>query len=169
MKYRNRRAGIFLIQIAIVLALSALVTMLVINNYGIINQLAVRHELEALMRTCVFLQQRAMTRGQSETLLFNTGQNTYTYDNEQYTLPTNVCFGILPGVHGPPSAPHKPLTAPITFEGQRITFFSDGIISAGLICLTDINKRYMYALSVGISQVSYLRKYRYNGAWSRLS
>ena len=40
-------------------------------------------------------------------------------------------------------------------------FFKDGTVSAGIIYLIDKNKTAMYALSCGISSISYLRRYKY--------
>ena len=47
--------------------------------------------------------------------------------------------------------------------------YPDGIIQSGTVYVIDSSKKCMYALSSPISQVSYLRKYSYNGKWQPLS
>ena len=57
----------------------------------------------------------------------------------------------------------------ITFPGYAIHFYPTGIISSGTVYLVDKKKKCMYALSNAVSQVSYLRLYRYDGRWKLIS
>lgn len=127
-----------------------------------------RNELDALALTCRFLQQRAMITAQPQELIFDQRQRSYHYLDQQHQLPPNISFGLVPGVHGPPSLPSHPLTSAITFDHSRIIFHPDGIISPGMVCLTNTQQQCIYALSCGVSHVSYLRKYRYTGSWTRI-
>ena len=86
------------------------------------------------------------------------------------SLPHTVQFGVLPGIMGPPATPTHAITQPITFVGNKILFYPEGIIQAGAIYLKDTKNRVQYALSSGVSTVSYLRKYQYTGGeWKLLS
>ena len=79
-------------------------------------------------------------------------------------------LGFLPGAKGPPCAPTEVIKQPITFKGNKIIFNPDGIISAGSIYVVDATGRSMYALTSGVTPVSYLRMYRYdNGTWVGLA
>ena len=69
---------------------------------------------------------------------------------------------------GSPGSPTHRIEKAITFPGSKIHFYPTGIISSGTAYLVDKNKQYMYALSNAVSQVSYLRFYRYDGGWKLL-
>lgn len=49
-----------------------------------------------------------------------------------------------------------------TFVQNRIIFFPDGKIQPGSLYLTDTQERYLYALTIPVGQVSYIRRYRYD-------
>jgi len=83
-------------------------------------------------------------------------------------LPAKVFFGFMPGAKGPPASANKLILKSITFTNNRIIFYPTGIISAGTVYLIDQAKQVMYALSNGVSQISFLRTYRYNGSWQPL-
>lgn len=86
-------------------------------------------------------------------------------------LPDAVKFGFLQGANGPPSSPGKPILSPITFKDIgsgmfKITFYTDGKVQPGTVYFIDKNKNFMMALTCPISQVSFIRKYKYNqGKW----
>lgn len=86
-------------------------------------------------------------------------------------LPDAVKFGFFQGAKGPPSFPNKPITSPITFKNMgdgkfKVTFFSDGKVQPGTVYFVDKNRNFMMALTCPISQVSFIRKYKYNqGKW----
>lgn len=97
-------------------------------------------------------------------LLDETG-NRYHCDGVWYNLPATIRFGFLPESKGPPSTPTRPIRSAITFPGKKVSCFPDGTIQAGTVYLVDDKKSSMYALTSGVSAVSFLRKYRYDGTW----
>lgn len=110
-----------------------------------------------------------MITGKQERLSFNVKANTYSFDGCTYTLPRSICYGCGKGIQGPPSCHNRFLEHPITFVNDSIIFYSSGIIQSGSVYLTDIDKSVMYALSVPVSQVSFVRMYRYDTKWVEIS
>ena len=103
-----------------------------------------------------------MLSNKQQDVYFDIANNRYTFNGTVCTLPSQIMFGVIPGVKGPPSLPKKLVAKPITFKGSRISFFPEGIISSGTIYVTDRYKKFLYAISCSVSQVSYLRKYAFN-------
>lgn len=143
-----------------------------LDKYVLLN------ELEKLVMTFSYLQQRSIATTQQEYLIFSTETNSYSYTGPQnklihVVLGKNIKFGFIDGVKGPPSSPTQPITKAITFthskEKQIATFSPEGKISPGTVYLIDANKMGMGALTCPISGVSYIRKYKYaNGKWQTL-
>lgn len=154
-----------LIELLIVLALFTLITTLTIANFGFLNRLVTRTELEHLHSVCRYLQQKSLATNEKQILTFNLSDNSYTFNNTLYKLPTAITFGIPPGIKGPPATPKKVITRPITFKNNTIIFCSDGIISAGTLYLRDTRSNSIYALTSAVAQVSMVRLYRYDGKW----
>lgn len=113
----------------------------------------------------MYLQRIAMVTNKKQILTFDTARNCYTYRGHEERLSSYTTFGTLNNVKGPPSTPTHTINNPITFIGKRITFTPNGILQPGTIYLTDKNKQYQFALSVPVSQISFLRKYQYDGKW----
>lgn len=92
-------------------------------------------------------------------------------EHVKYTLPDVVDFGFLQNVKGPPSCPGKKIQKCITFkkinENQfEATFFANGKISPGSIYFVDRGRNFLMSLTSPISQVSFIRKYKYEkGLW----
>ena len=157
--------GFSLIEMMVVIALIMLISSLASINTYYLHKAVVHTELDLLYNTCCYLQHMAMATNQKQELLFNLAGQCYTYNSEKHALPGVVQFGILPQVNGPPSSPSHALTLPITFSNEKIVFYPDGIISSGIIYMIDSNHHDIYALSSGVANVSFLRKYRYDGKW----
>lgn len=133
-----------------------------------LHRMMVRGELDQLYTLCYMLQRSAMMFHQSQKITFDVANNVYRYKTTEYKLPNNVRFGVAPGVKGPPSSPDLPVSNPVTFKENSITFTPDGIIQPGAVYFTDRNQRYTYALSCAVGQVSYLRRYQYTTKWALL-
>jgi len=93
----------------------------------------------------------------------------YTFGAVDEQLPKSIRFGAPAEVKGPPATPMRPVDSPITFKNAQITFYPDGIISAGTVYLTDTDQKTCYALTCGVGSVSFLRAYRYDKGWQLLS
>jgi len=131
------------------------------------NQL--RYEIDKLETMLTYLQQSAMARGQKITVLFDLKKNSYSFTTgnkrSDIQLSPNIKFGYLNGCLGPPSNPKKRITTPISFHTKSaqatLKIQPNGQSTAGTIYFTDKDKKLMGALTCGVSQVSYIRKYTY--------
>lgn len=138
----------------------------------------VRLELDNLYGHCMRLQQEALLTGRRRELVFDTIHQRYEIDKKTYALSPHVMFADPSHAPRPPSQTKGPQIkesgidesqAGITFVKNKIIFYPDGIISSGTVYLTDKLKKHLYALSVGISQVSFIRRYSYQNGWVLLS
>lgn len=129
------------------------------------TDIATRLELEKLYALCQYAQRYAMASNNIQTITFNVSTNTYRFLEWEEQLTSGVQFGFMRNAQGPPAQPTSLLSKPITFAGNHITFYPDGIMQSGTLYLVNTNKTSMYALSNAVSQVSHVRKYKYNGAW----
>lgn len=164
----KQNKGFSLIEVLIVLALIGTITALAIWNTQSLYRLTVRADIEKLYTTCLYLQQKALSCQEKQTLYFALDKKTYRYENCAERLNTQVLYGFIAGAKGPPSSPHVLITQENSFENNQIVFYPDGVIQAGTLYLTDVNKRVLYALTSGVGQVSFLRKYYYDGSWHLL-
>jgi len=167
MKWLNKQ-GFTLIELAVVFALFLLLTILIQINSNFLNRLIIQSEIEKLYTICRYLQQCALVSNKEQALIINQDLKSYQYQNHTETLPVQVSFGFVSGTKGPPSCADNMIRSAITFTRNRIIFYPTGIISSGTIYLTDHVKQVMYALSNGVSQISFLRIYRYDGTWQPL-
>jgi len=163
-----RQAGFSLTELLVVIAIIAVLATLTGMNTSLFNRVLVRAEMEKLCTMCQYARHLAMATNTVQKIHINTTQHSYTLNEHTEILAPCVRFGYMPDVHGPPAHPQLPLYKPVTFQHDNITFYPDGIIEAGTIYLVDTNYHSMYALSNAVSQVSYLRKYRYNRTWERI-
>ncbi|MCK4499119.1 hypothetical protein KAU11_01325 [Candidatus Babeliales bacterium] len=157
-------AAFTLIELLLTLSLFIFLATLTIPLPSFFTKALVKSEVEQLHTTFSFLQQKALATGAKQKLSFDISNNRYTYQLKSklvtHTLPAKVSFDFLPNALGPPSKANRPITQASTF-GAYITFFPDGTITPGTIYLVDNNKKIMNALTVPVSDVSYVRKYRY--------
>jgi len=167
MKWLNKQ-GFTLIELAVVLALFLLLSIFAQINIKFLDRMILHTEIEKLHSICRYLQQCALVSNKQQELIFSPTNKSYRHHNHNETLSTKASFGFMPGVKGPPASANKLIQKSITFVNNRIIFYPTGIISAGTVYLTDQEKQVMYALSNGISQISFLRIYRYKNSWQSL-
>lgn len=155
----------------VVVSLIGFLTMLTVANVSFFTRAYTRTELEKLHAVCRYAQQKALMTNTAQTITLDAAGNPHRYmwGALQEQLPTSVIFGTPPGVKGPPATPTRLIESPVTFKNSQITFYPDGIISAGTVYLTDVDKKTLYALTCGVSQVSFLRAYRYDKGWQLLT
>jgi prepilin-type N-terminal cleavage/methylation domain-containing protein len=159
------KSGFTLIEVMVVLALFAFVVMLGMMQLTFLDNTIVHAEVDKLATVCSYVQQKAIASNSDQILVCDTENNKYRGDNVNETLSSRVCFGFLPNVLGSPGSPARVINKAVTFPGSSIYFYPTGTISSGTVYLTDKSKKNMYALSNAVSQVSYLRLYRYDGKW----
>lgn len=158
--------GFSLTELMIVIAIIMVLASLIGFNIHFFNNARIHSELNLLHAACSYLQQKAIASNMTQELIFDATHNTYSVQGQIHSLPAALRFALIPNVKGPPSSPTLVVKEPITFANHTITFYPDGIISAGTVYITD--SQVLYALSSGIAHVSYLRKYRYDGVWHLL-
>lgn len=160
--------GFTLIELLVVLSLFALLATLGIKQLSFLDETIVHAQIDKFAAMCSYLHQKAMATDTEQLLICDEQKNEYRSGDIKGTLPLTVCFGFLPNVLGSPGSPSHKIKKAITFPDFTIHFYPTGIISSGTVYFTDIHKKCMYALSNAVSQVSYLRLYRYDGKWKLL-
>lgn len=165
----HKQRGSLIINLGIALALILFLLSMSLPSISFMRRFLLHTELEKLYNIFYYLQQRAIATNQDHLLHFDIQNNRFYTDILSEQLPSGLRFDFLPGAHGPPSSPTKPITSPITFKKNRVVFYADGTITAGTIYLVDHDHNSMYALTSPISQISFVRIYHYSkGSWALL-
>ncbi len=157
--------GFSLIELMIVMALCTLLLGFGLVSVRSLHKSTLRAELQLLYAACVYLQQQAIATNRTQELLLDVTANAYRFNGHEHRLAPGVCFGVALNAHGPPSAPYKPLTHATTFAQDTIIFYPEGMMSAGMACITNDRRDALYAISSAVGHVVSLRKYSYDGAW----
>ncbi len=166
------RAGYSLIELLITLALVLLIVTFTVPRTTYFARFLVHAEINKLYSIFSYLQQRAIASNEVQELSFDLAAKTYQFKTIQGTittlrLPCSVRFGVLDRVKGPPSNPTKPIEKAVTFPSRQgvitANFMTNGKITPGTVYLTDEGGRCLGALTCPISQVSYIRRYTYDG------
>ena len=152
----------------IVIALVALLMTLSIGSFRFFNRWLVRLQLNHLYMLCLCTRCQAMALRRTLHIQCNSSTNTYASVHQQYHL-RKAIFNYLPGTMGPPSNPVYPITQPITFAQDTITFYPDGTMNAGTIYITDQDQTSMYALTIGVTEFPFIRTYLYANQWQLLT
>ena len=160
--------GFTLIELMVVICLFGFLVTLALMNISFLDTTIVRTELDKLTTFCYYVQQKAIATNKEAVVTFDTTKHEYYSDKNREKLSSRVSFGFFDNAQGPPGQPVGPIKNAITFSGQRIHFYPTGIISSGTVYLIDKAKKSMYALSNAVSQLSYLRMYRFDGSWKLL-
>jgi len=166
---KSLRTGFTLIEVTITLALFFLIVYLIVANVSFLDRNIVRAEADKLCNVFRYLQRCAMVSNSNHEMIFDEKNNQYSFGDRTYKLSKKVNFGVSDSVKGPPSSPNKIIKSPITFKRNRIIFTPDGIMGSGTIYLTDVDRNFLYAVTVSVAKVSYIRKYLYNCKWILLS
>lgn len=164
----SQRYGFSLIEIMISISLIALILSFGLLSFRYLNKSLVRSDMEKLYSICTYLQQLAIVTNKKQMLTFDINQNCYHYQNHKERLNPYTIFGFVSkNIKGPPSRPTRTINTPISFICNKITFTPRGISQSGTIYMTDKNRRYQFALTTPVSQISFLRKYQYdNETWN---
>lgn len=163
-----KKYGFTLIELMVVVALFTLVVTLGMMQLSFLDDTIAHAEVDKLATVCSYLQQKAIATDKDQVLVCDEQKNKYSDGKMNEILSSRISFGYLPNVLGSPGSPSHKITKAITFADSSIHFYPTGIISAGTVYLADKNKKTMYALSNAVSQVSYLRLYRYDKGWKLL-
>lgn len=162
---KNKTRGSSIVELIVVVAILAILVSLTLPGLSFLKQNSIALELDKLQIICQLLQKKAVSTGQKEYLSFNLREHNYFYLNHFEKLSDGIFFETCPGVKGPPASPKETISSAITFPNQKITFYSNGTISAGTAYLKNAQNN-LYAITVPVSQVSFIRKYKYiHGIW----
>jgi prepilin-type N-terminal cleavage/methylation domain-containing protein len=157
--------GFSLIELCITIALFALIATITFPSLWFLRRQQVISEVDKLFSVFSYLQQAAIAGNKDLMLQFNIELNSYSFENTKIQLSEYTKFAIKEGVKGPPSSPIKTISSPITFIKEQVVFYADGKMQPGTVYLTDSKKHYLYAITIPISQVSLIRKYKYTTKW----
>lgn len=166
---KHMRSGFTLIELMITLSLCLILCCMSVMSFRFLEKTTVHTELNLLCAACNYLQQQAIALREIQELELDALEGSYTFNGHQHTLAKGVYFDVALNAFGPPSAPYKLLEKPITFKENKILFYPEGMMSAGMICLTNSNRTMLYALSSAVAHVSFLRRYRYEGRWCTIN
>ena len=165
-KQKLNKHAFSLLELTIVLAIIIIVATISIPLFFNFKEQHLIAEASTLRATLWHLQQMARAQNTQKLLTFDELKNSYSTDNEKHKLSRHVKFGTLKNVLGPPSSPNKQLKKAITFKDKKITVTPHGILQPGTIYLIDDTEKFLYAITVPVAGVSYIRIYRYhNKQW----
>ena len=161
----RNRAGFIMIEVMVGLALVLIMVGITSAHINAYRYTCMKQQVALFALNWHQLQQSAMARNAQQEMILDEAQHRYQLEGVWHDLPTTLRFGFLPESKGPPSNPTTPIRSAITFVQKKVICFPDGTIQAGTVYLIDDKKQSMYALTSGVSAVSFLRKYRYDGTW----
>lgn len=150
-----------LIALSIALAIIVFLAALSMPLISTLAHQTVAAHAQALRTALWHAQQLAIVTNNKIPIVFDEAHGQYSYGAEFHKLASCVKFGILPHVLGPPSSPSKKLDKAITFESNSAYCYPQGTISPGTAYLVDESHQVLYAITVPIAGVSYIRMYRY--------
>ncbi len=165
----TRNSGFSLIELMVVISLCLLLMGGAVVISRAMRRAVILSEINLFCAACSYLQQQAIATGTMQELVFDVNAHSYSCNGHTHALAQQVVFGVPPQVYGPPSAPHKLLTEPISFADNTICFYPEGIMSAGMVCFSDRQHKIVYAICNGVAHVSYMRRYCYEKKWRLLS
>ena len=161
----HNRAGFIMFELLVGITLVMLMVGITCAHIGTYQYTCMKQQVALFALQWHALRQRAMVHSKPQEIVFDEVGNRYQVEGNWYDLPATMRFGFLSASKGPPSHPTTPIQSAITFVGKKVICFPDGTIQSGTVYLVDDKKSCMYALTSGVSAVSFLRKYRYDGTW----
>lgn len=157
--------GFTLIELMIGMSLMLLLVCISAVNFRFLEKTFVLSEVQVLCAACYALQQQAIATNTIQELTIDIANHSYSCNGHEHALASGICFDVALQAYGPPSAPHKLLEQPSTFKDHKILFYPEGMMSAGMLCLTNSSRSLLYAISSSVAHVSFLRRYYYDGKW----
>ncbi len=162
-----------LFELLAVVAVIIILLTVTVSNSSFFNKFVLKNEVDKVFTLFSYLQQKAIASNKQQEIVFDLQNNSYlmNFESKENKLANVVKFDFLPNSYGPPSDPTKLIQSAVSFkkDGQnkfKAIFYPDGKIESGSIYLIDKDYKYMMALTVPVSNVSYIRKYEYkDGRW----
>lgn len=161
--------GFSLIELCIAIALFLLILTLTLPSIWFLKRQELVSQVDKIYSVFCYLQKSAIASNKDLVLEFDHKANSYSFENSSIQLSKHIKFAFKNGVKGPPSSPIKLLDKPITFINNKVVFYADGKMQPGTVYLTDSKQHYLYGITIPISQVSLIRKYKYIDKWILLN
>lgn len=157
--------GFTLIELMVVISLCMILSCVSFVSFRYLEKTVVLSELNLFCAACTAVQQQAIATNAIQELSIDVAHNCYSCNGHVHSLASNVCFDVALNAFGPPSAPHHLLEKPITFKENKILFYPEGMMSAGMVCFTNAGRSVLYAASSAVAHVSFLRRHSYENGW----
>ena len=165
----NCKAGTTVVELLVVLTILAVIAGITFSLFESTDYELVRQQAYALAEHITMMQQRAQIYNSDTYIMCDQQHNSYADETGTYQL-LGAQYGAPAGCKGPPSAPLKPVTKPITFEKSCITCYAHGTVKSGTIYLCNASKTICFAVTTPVDEVTHVRVYEYRGAgWYSLS
>lgn len=162
---RSRNKGFTVIEVIISITILTLIFTLIAANVKFLNRFILRSEVDKLFSVFNYLKQRAFSTGKEQKLRFDIKNGCYEYDSHVCILPKRYAeFGYHVQASGTPSKPNLKISKAVTFDGDTVVFYPDSVVDSGTVYMTDGERNFLYAISSGVGNVGYIRKYVYNFA-----
>lgn len=166
---KHIQSGFTLIELMVTVSLCVLLYSVSMVSVRLLEKTTVQMEMNLLCAACNYLQQQAIATNTIQELSIDAMHYSYAFNGNEHALAKGVCFDVALDAYGPPSAPYHILEKPITFKENKIFFYPEGMMSAGMICFTNSDRTILYALSSAVSHASFVRRYRYDRRWHVIS
>lgn len=161
----KNKSGFTLIELIVVISLCMLLCCVSLVSFKSFERSLVGAEMQLFCAACNSLQQQAIVTNTIQELSIDAAHHTYSCNGHGHTLAKGVYFDIALDAYGPPSAPHKLLEKAVTFKENKILFYPEGMMSAGMVCFTNSSHSLLYAISSAVAHISFLRCYSYDKGW----
>jgi Tfp pilus assembly protein FimT len=166
MVYLKKNAlGLSLLEVTISIALLMLIVTLSMPLFMLHNRLSARAEIESLYSLMLYLQRKAYLERRPQKLVFDSTTNSYRAGDKKVKLSPGIVFGKSTSIPQVPSKLDVHTTtkdkAASTFKNNSVFFYPDGAVTAGTVYLTDSKRSCAYAITCGVAQISFIRKYCY--------
>lgn len=152
-------SGFSLVEVSIVFALLGCIMLLSMHFFTLSDRIIVRLEMDALYTLFTNLARRAVLAQQPQKIEFDMQHHQYRILPEDQTveLSQHVRFAVPEGLQ------RSGYNKPITFLGDTVVFYTDGKVKPGAVYMSDIVGKCSYGITCGVAQISYIRRYVYDG------
>lgn len=156
-----RHAGVVLFELVIACLIVAIFAACMMRMVTWYDANLVRLEMDTLY--CSLLTQAYRAVADEKIYDVQCLDSGWAVHDQVHEFSDGVAYGVIPGAYGPPAAPKKMISDPITFRNHAIIIYPDGKIQPGTVYFVDTLLTTAYALSCPVGKISYIRRYRYEG------
>lgn len=162
-----RANGFMLFELLVVMAIVALCCAIGFMTYSPLKSGSFACDIALISLLFHTAATRAVALKTEQELIFDDQDSSLYFDGQKYKLHEPFVFGVLPDIYGPPSAPTKLVTQPITFINKKARIYKDGTVQSGTLYIKDGENQ--YAITTPVSAFTHIRAYRYTKkSWSQI-